>query len=102
MIGETTMNIRVFSIPGKTIALAPPATNPAPIRPPIKAWLLEDGRPKYHVIKFQVIAPTNAATITYTVENSGCIIPLPTVAATAVPNMNGPIKFAIASHTNGV
>ena len=60
MIGETTMNIRVFSIPGKTIALAPPATNPAPIRPPIKAWLLEDGRPKYHVIKFQLIAPTNA------------------------------------------
>jgi hypothetical protein len=35
--------------------------------------------------------------ITYTVENSGCIIPLPTVAATAVPKMNGPIKFAMAA-----
>jgi hypothetical protein len=56
------------------------------MRPPINAWLLDDGRPKYHVIKSQTIAPINPAKITYTVENSGCIIPFPTVLATAAPN----------------
>ena len=54
-------------------------------------------RPKYHVIKSQTISPINPAKITYTVENSGCIIPFPTVLATAVPNMKGPIKFATAA-----
>ena len=41
--------------------------------------------------------PISPARITDTVENSGCIIPLPTVAATAVPNTNGPAKLAVAA-----
>jgi hypothetical protein len=48
-------------------------------------------------MRSQAIAPIKPANITDTVENSGCIIPFPTVAATAVPNINGPAKFATAA-----
>lgn len=54
-------------------------------------------RPKYHVIKSQIIAPIRPARIISTVENSGLIIPFPTVVAIAVPNKNGPTKFANAA-----
>jgi hypothetical protein len=78
----------------KTIALMPPAIKADPIRPPISAWLLDDGSPKYQVMRSHAMAATKPARITDTVENSGCIIPFPTVAATAVPNKNGPAKLA--------
>jgi hypothetical protein len=96
-VGDTTINVSVFSIPEKTKAEVPPASNADPMRPPISAWLLDDGRPKYHVIRSQIMAPINPANITSTVENEGCIMPFPTVAATAVPKMNGPAKLAMAA-----
>jgi hypothetical protein len=96
-IGETIISVNVFSTTAITIALLPPAINPELIRPPINAWLLDDGSPNYQVIKSQTIAPISTAKITYTVENSGCIIPFPTVGATTVPNTKGPIKFAMAA-----
>jgi len=43
------------------------------------------------------MAPIKPANITSTVENEGCMIPFPTVRATAVPNMNGPAKLAAAA-----
>ena len=58
--------------------------------------------PKYHVINSQIIASINPAKITGIVENSGCIMPLPTVAAIAVPNTKGPTKFPIGSNTYGL
>src|SRR5947209_19806169 len=39
----------------------PAATTVAPITPPINAWLELDGIVKYHVIRFHMIAPINAA-----------------------------------------
>src|SRR5437773_2109161 len=36
------------------------AASAVPHRPPIKAWLDDEGRPRYQVIKFQMIAPSNA------------------------------------------
>src|SRR5262245_2855428 len=95
--GETTMKTSVSSTPLNTIAFRPPATNAEPTKPPISAWLLEDGSPKYQVIRSHIMAPMSPASITYTVENSGCMIPLPTVAAIAVPNINGPAKFETAA-----
>jgi hypothetical protein len=71
--GETTIKTSVFSIPSNTIAFSPPATNAEPIKPPISAWLLEDGSPKYQVIRSHIVAPMRPASMTYTVENSGCI-----------------------------
>jgi hypothetical protein len=76
-IGGTIISVNVFSTTAITIALLPPAINPELIRPPINAWLLDDGSPNYQVIKSQTIAPISPAKITYTVENSGCIIPIP-------------------------
>lgn len=37
ILGETIMNIKFFSTPGKTIAFVPLATSPAPTNPPIRA-----------------------------------------------------------------
>ena len=36
----------------------------APTRPPISACEDDDGRPKYQVVRFQVIAPTRPANTT--------------------------------------
>ena len=96
-VGDTTIKTNVFSMPPNTTASNPPAINAEPTKPPISAWLLEEGRPKYQVTRSHVIAPISPASMTYTVENSGCIIPLPTVAAIAVPKINGPAKFATAA-----
>jgi hypothetical protein len=62
-VGETTININVFSTPPNTIASNPPAINAEPTKPPISAWLLEDGSPKYQVIRSHVIAPISPASI---------------------------------------
>src|SRR5256885_11480205 len=58
-IGDTTINIRTFSTPAITIAFVPDAIRADPTKPPIKAWLLEEGSPKYQVIKSHIIAPIN-------------------------------------------
>ena len=36
-VGDMTIKVRVFSIPGKTRADVPPASNAEPISPPINA-----------------------------------------------------------------
>lgn len=74
--------------------------------PPNRAWEEEDGRPKYQVIRFQVIAPTSAAKrIPIPFEPSGVeISPSLTVLATPLPR-KAPTRFitaAIASATFGV
>ena len=34
---------------------------PAPVRPPIRAWVEEDGSPNHHVIRFHAMAPMRPA-----------------------------------------
>ena len=73
-------------------APTPAAMIVAPIRPPIRAWLLELGRPSRQVMRFQVIAPMSAAaTIAWVVVVSSTR-PAPIVLATAVP-ANAPMKL---------
>ena len=43
------------------------------------------------------MAPIKPANMTSTVENEGCMIPFPTVRATAVPKTKGPAKLATAA-----
>lgn len=45
-VGDTTINVSVFSMPENTRVEVPSASNADPIRPPINAWLLDDGRLK--------------------------------------------------------
>jgi hypothetical protein len=61
--GATSAGIITFPrIPSsKKIALGPSATSTAPTIPPISAWEELEGSPKYHVIRFQAIAPTSPA-----------------------------------------
>ena len=70
----------------------------APMRPPIRAWLLELGIDKRHVIRFQLIAPSNAATRTRDPAPSifsSTMSPL-MVLATVTPKTNAPTKLAVA------
>ena len=67
-----------------------------PMTPPISAWLELDGRPRYHVTRFQVIAPTRPARMIFSVIASGSTIPLAIVAAT-LKEMKAPTKLRIAA-----
>ena len=54
---------------------SPAAMIAEPMRPPISAWLELDGSPRYHVTRFQVIAPTRPARRISSVIASGSTIP---------------------------
>src|SRR3954467_12334849 len=90
--GITTLPSR----PPATMALGPPPRVAAPTRPPISACDELDGRPKYHVIRFQPIAPIRPANTIVGVIASDLTIPLPTVAAT-LREMNAPAKLSSAA-----
>src|SRR3954464_5704065 len=78
------------------------------MRPPMRACDDDDGRPKYQVTRFHVIAPNSAANTTTMPELllscSGSRMPLPTVFATSV-DTSAPARLATAaspSATRGV
>src|SRR5258708_2390824 len=62
--GDSTIASRVFERPLQTAAEIPALAMPPPTRPPISACELDDGIPNPQVIRFQTIAPVNAAKIT--------------------------------------
>src|SRR5207244_2127283 len=62
--GDSTIASSVFDSPLQTATEIPPLAIPAPTSPPIRACELEDGIPNPHVIRFQTIAPINAAKMT--------------------------------------
>src|ERR1700684_2756033 len=85
-------------IPWPLTAELPTDANDAPISPPISAWLELDGIVKYQVIRFQVIAPINAASTTASpsmppVADAGTI-PLAIVVATLI-EMKGPTNLRV-------
>ena len=67
-----------------------------PMTPPISAWLELDGRPRYQVTRFHVIAPTSPARMMSSVIASGSTMPLAIVAAT-LNEMKAPTKLRIAA-----
>ncbi|CAM5394743.1 hypothetical protein STANM309S_04713 [Streptomyces tanashiensis] len=87
------------------ITSVPPASA-APTMPPNRACEEEDGRPKYQVTRFQMIAPTSAAKrMPIPLSPVGVSMsPSLTVLATPLP-MKAPARFmtaAIASAARGV
>src|SRR5690606_12585444 len=74
------------------------AASAAPIRPPISACEDEDGRPNHHVIRFQVMPPSNAhrSSCERTLTTLGSIRPEAMVLATAVP-ASAPTRFIDAA-----
>src|SRR5919198_1287137 len=94
--GATIPGTMTFSTsPGPGSALAPLETNAEPTGPPISACDELDGRPKYHVARFQAMAPMRPAKTTVVVTASESTMPLPTVAAT-FSEMKAPAKFSTA------
>ena len=73
----------------------------APQMPPTRACELDEGIPKYHVSRFQTMAPTRAATITVWVTVDGSAMSLPIVAATPVP-VKAPMKLNAAAMSTAV
>src|SRR5437899_7272516 len=71
----------------------PDWTSAAPTSPPISACEELDGRPRHHVIRFQAIAPSSAASTVVVVARPGSMIPLATFFATAVVT-KAPARFA--------
>src|SRR6266481_1026676 len=57
------------------------------------------GRPRTKVMRFQEIAPSRPARRTCCVTSSMWIMPLPIVAATAVPKTKAAMKFQKAAQT---
>ena len=91
--GELIIGTRTLSkMPCGLKAAGPAATRVAPSRPPIRAWLLDDGRPSHHVSRFQAMAPMSAAATTAVVEVVSSTRPEPMVLATAVP-AKAPMKL---------
>jgi hypothetical protein len=62
----------------------------------MRAWLELDGNPRYHVSRFQVIAPTRPASSTSSVIASGLTMSFATVAATLIET-KAPAKFRTAA-----
>src|SRR5262249_11788715 len=85
--------------------VVPPA-RAAPTRPPKRAWEDEEGRPKYQVTRFQMIAPRRAAKrMPIPLDPSGVSIrPSLTVLATPEPRKapSRCIAAAMASAVRGV
>ncbi len=65
----------------------------------MRAWDELVGRPKYQVIRSQVMAPNSPEKITAKVTTLMSIIPEPIVFATAVPKPNAATKLKKAAQT---
>src|SRR4051794_6510225 len=91
--GTTTLP----SSPSPFTAFEPSAANAAPTTPPIRACDELEGSPKYHVARFQAIAPIRPANTIVGVMKSASTMPFATVAATA-SEMNAPTKLRMAAN----
>src|SRR3954468_4731923 len=87
--GTITFSIR----PSAITPLEPTAANAEPTTPPISACEDDDGSPKYHVSRFQKIAPMSPAKTIGSVIMSALTMPLAIVAATA-SERNAPTKLS--------
>src|SRR5450631_4606636 len=97
--GDSTMASNVFDRPLQTAAESPALAMPPPTSPPIKACELEDGIPSPQVIRFQTMAPSNAANITCASMTPGSMMPVPMVWATLSPNTAKATKLKNAAHS---
>ena len=83
-IGAITAGISTLpTSPSASTAPVPTATTVEPTTPPISACELEEGSPKYQVIRFQAIAPIRPAKMMFSESiASGLTTSLAIVAAT--------------------
>src|SRR6185312_5869185 len=97
--GDSTIASSAFDRPPQTAAERPALATPPPSNPPISACELLDGIPSAHVTRFQTMAPTNAAKITWASITLGSMMPVPMVLATCRPNTRNATKLKNAAQT---
>src|SRR6201999_2391749 len=95
--GDSTMASSAFDRPLQTAAEIPALATPPPSNPPISACELLEGMPAIQVIRFQTIAPTSAAEITWASMTLGSMMPTPIVCATFNPNTEKATKLKKAA-----
>ncbi|MBM2831277.1 MAG: hypothetical protein HW414_329 [Dehalococcoidia bacterium] len=95
--GESPRPIRTFCQPDHSSTDGPAAASPAPARPATSAWLSLVGRPHRHATVLQMTMASMAAATVCRPSASGLTIPLPMVAATAVPVASAPTIFRVAA-----
>src|SRR4051812_5937928 len=76
----------------------PACATAAPPIAPTRAWEELVGRPTYHVITSQAIAPSSPATMTLFVKTCGCTRSVAIVAAILVPKIRNAAKLKNAAH----
>jgi hypothetical protein len=97
MTGEVTIGTStLLQMPWLSSAPVPAAMRPAPISPPMMAWLDELGMPYHQVMRFQAMAPMSAAATIAWVATPSTRMPLAIDFATAVP-ANAPMKLKAAA-----
>src|SRR3954454_16260324 len=100
--GETTAGrTTLFTTVEKLIADAPPATQVAPIRPPNSACDELEGSPRYHVTRFQRMAPISPAKITTGLISVSSTSPPEMVLATCT-DRKAPARFRQAATATAV
>ena len=105
IVGERKMATTVLVTPEAMTTSRPPLLMPAPSRPPIRAWLLDEGMPSHQVITFHAIAPIRAPKMMPGSTIIGSMIPFPTVSATWRPKNRKAMKLkkaAQATATGGL
>ena len=95
--GDSTMASTVLDSPLQTAAESPALATPAPTKPPISACDEDDGMPSAQVTRFQTMAPTSAAKITWASTIAGSMMPVPMVLATCSPNTMKAMKLKNAA-----
>src|SRR5450432_2982901 len=87
-VGDKTRGTRTFCTSACHLKADTPAcATTAPPSPPISAWEELDGMPHHQVSRFQMHAPSRAASTTVCVTMTGLAKPEAMVLATAVPAM---------------
>ena len=99
-VGLTIIGMATFSMTLSQSTVTPEA-RPAPMSPPIRACEDEEGMPKYHVMRFQVMAPTSALTTIVRAWLGESMVSNPVrmsliVLATSTPS-NAPTKLRMAA-----
>ena len=87
----------IFTSPLRINDPSPALITAAPAKPPMRAWDELVGRPQYQVMRFQTMAPINAAKTTAWSTTLDSTTPLPTVVATLTPKPNAAMKLKNAA-----
>ena len=102
IVGERTSGISTFSMRADHLKAPEPAcATTAPARPPTSACDELDGMPNHHVMRFQIEAPSRAASTQDWLTITGSANPEAMVFATAVP-VTAPTKLSTAAMSTAV